>query len=129
MSVLVELRDALAADAAVAALVGGRIYDRRLPPGAAVPAITLRTVSRKDVRSQDGPSRLARPRVQVDSWARTGVEVDELAEAVRLCLDDLTTTGEGGTIQGTFSDASRDVYDPDLKLDGFSSDFLVWHEE
>jgi uncharacterized protein DUF3168 len=129
MNVLAELRDVLAADAAVAALAGSRIYDRRLPPGAEVPAVTLRTVSRTDVRSQDGPSRLARPRVQVDSWARSGAEVDELADAVRICLDDLTTTGEGGAIQGAFPDAARDVYDPDLKLDGWSHDFLVWHEE
>lgn len=115
----------------VSDLVGDRVYPMALPasPTPVLPAITLQRVSTTRVHSQDGPSGLARPRVQVTSWAKTYAQADALAAAVREALDGLQTNGDGGTIQGVFSAEDRDIYDSDLKIPGRSVDFLVWHEE
>ena len=131
MSVQVVM-EALVRALPVAALVGDRVYPLALPPSPtlSLPAITLQRISTVRLDSQDGPAGLARPRVQVNAWARTYAQADELANAVRVCLDGLRNAGTGGgIIQGTFVAEDRDIYDSELKLHGRSADYLVWHEE
>ncbi|HKQ02637.1 MAG TPA: DUF3168 domain-containing protein [Actinomycetes bacterium] len=105
-----------------------RIYPQVLPQDVKLPAITYKRISETEVRSQDGPSGLVRPRFQLDCWAKTYAEADAVAAAVRDRMDGLRND-DGGNLQGVFADTSRDLYDPALRLQGRSRDFLFWNEE
>jgi hypothetical protein len=71
MTAMEALRAHLLADTSIAALVGARIYPRKLPATVTMPSIVLTKISEVRYGSLRGPASLARPRVQVDSWATT----------------------------------------------------------
>lgn len=119
----------LEGDFHVAGLIGDRIYPQVLPQDPTLPAVTYRRISAIRVRSQDGPSGVARPRYQLDAWSRSYAEADAVAAAVRTRLDGYRGDIGGETIQGAFADVDRDLYDEALRLHGRSADYLVWHEE
>jgi Protein of unknown function (DUF3168) len=129
VSVLEAIRVALVNHPPVADLVGDRIYPDALPAKALVPAIVLSEVAVRFTHTQDGPAGLVRSRVQVDAWATTWAEADTVAAAARVLLDGLRNVDDGGTIQGSFADARRKLYDQDRKLTGRSVDYLIWNEE
>lgn len=80
-------RSVLAADTAVSALVGQRIYPDMLPAGATLPALTYSLVSEVPDRYAPG---VRQARVQISCWSappeyngvRSPAEVNTVAEAV-----------------------------------------------
>lgn len=114
-----DLKAYLAADAAVAALVGSRIYPLKLPQAPALPAITYQKVSGPRVISLSGYSGLSHPRLQIDCWAATYDQVKALSAAVVAALD-----AYPGAIM---NDDGRDNYQPDVELPRVTIDFTIWH--
>jgi len=127
MSVQTDLVAFVLADAAIAALIGTRIYPGGLlPQNPALPAITYRLISGNWIQTATGAAGLAGPRIQIDCWAKTYAGADALFELVRLGING---KGDGGNIQGVFLEGNRDVFDPVLGVRGRSADAFVWHEE
>lgn len=132
MSVEHALRAALLGSPAIVALVGDRIGPEPLPQKPALPAITYRLVSGVRWTGRGKPLGLARPRIQIDSWAADYNQVKALAAAVQgaLCPED----GLSGTFAGVEVDVitpagERDLYEPDTGLRRVSADFFVSHKE
>lgn len=126
------IRAALLASPAVVALVADRIGPEPLPQNPTLPAVTYQLVSRVRWTGRAKPLGLARPRIQVDSWAADYNQVKALAAAVQgaLCPED----GLSGTFAGVEIDVitpagERDSYEPDTQLRRVSADFFVSHKE
>ncbi len=77
----------LKAHAALAALIGGRVYPQRLPQDPVLPAVTYTVISDPREHTHAGPAGLAHPRVQLDAWAGTTSQAREVARELRRALD------------------------------------------
>lgn len=90
----VGLRTKLAGTAAIAAIVGTRIYPDRLPQSTTLPALVYYGVSGVDEPQLSGLVGQAQQRLQVDAYASTRLVANSLALAVR---DALTSSWGRGT--------------------------------
>lgn len=83
------LKQALAGDAAIALLVGSRIYQRQAPQGSAYPLVVfdMNTQSRDEFNDLRGSSGLTRATFTVACISDSLEEVRNLARAVRTRLD------------------------------------------
>lgn len=102
MDVMVGFRLHLIDNAAIAALVSGRVYTPILPQKVTYPAIQLQLISDVEGMHLRGPDGCSRSRVQVDCWALTR---DAAFAVGRLCRQRLL--GFSGTWTG---DASTSPY-------------------
>lgn len=102
------LRARLIAAAPVTALVGQRVTWVDRPQGAALPAITLQTITEDRPQTMAGFDGLDRSMVQVDCWAEEHIESTQLADAV---VDALVpeNTGNGVHFARAFIDSIRDL--------------------
>jgi hypothetical protein len=132
-AVEVALASYLEAHALVSPLVGSRVYPEVLPQRPTYPAIVYQRVTTARVRSFDGPSGLARPRIQLDCYGSTYAQAKAVAAAVRLALDHKTFDAGLVHVQGAFLEDERDVRESEGRdVDDerrVSMDFFVWHEE
>lgn len=71
----------------IAALVGDRVYPRRLPQTADFPVIVYRRISTAGDLAHTGPSGILTPRIQLDVWAEDPDTADAVAEVLRRELD------------------------------------------
>ena len=71
------------ADAAVAALVGARVYPQHRPQGTALPALVYRRIAGQSGKAFDGPDGMTEARVEVEALAATYGEAKGLSEAFR----------------------------------------------
>lgn len=74
-------------DAAVAAIIGEKIYPVKLPQGVALPAAVVSVVAVSPILSKDAVSDEDFVRVQVSSYATTYKQAHELDNAIRAALD------------------------------------------
>lgn len=134
LAVLTLLKNA----AAVAALVGARIYPLTAPQPPTYPLVTFQRISGVRWRSLSGPSGMAQPRIQVDAYATTYAGAKALATAVRQTLDGYrgpvqVTSGPATYVRvgGCTLESDQDLYETDVnpKLYRVSMDFLVTHDE
>lgn len=68
------------------ALIGDRVYPRRMPRAATFPLVLYTRVGTRRGLSHSGPDGLAEPRIQFDVWARDPDLADAVAEQLRLAL-------------------------------------------
>jgi hypothetical protein len=115
------LHAALAGNAAVAAIVGTRIYPLMLPEGTPLPAVTYHRISGVPANSLTGHSGLEAVTVQVDGWARGFAEAKNLAASIRLAM--------AGAPFVNILDEDRDLYAPDMNTFRVSADYRCWHKE
>src|SRR5262245_5285190 len=94
MTIKEALRSHLLGDASITAMVlGAQIYPVRLPqkvlssPTDASGAITYQGISSIRFAHLRGQGAAARPRIQLDSWARTFDRAQALGKAIRLRLE------------------------------------------
>ncbi len=127
------VRDRLINDATLGPLIGQRVYPLVLPHNAALPAIVYQRISTPRITNQQGSSGLARPRLQLKSWATTFEAAYAVADAVRRSLDGFRGSlgSASGNIGGVAirSDNEFADYDPDMQLHCILQDYLIWHNE
>ena len=76
----------LLADRAVSELVGTRLYPERFPAGATMPVVTYQRIFGAEEINHDGPSGLARARLQLDCWSESYGGAVALGKAVTSAL-------------------------------------------
>ena len=86
----------LKADPAVAAVVGIRVYRKKLPPSPTLPAITVDRIDRKRDR-KTSTVRTARARIQCTTWSSTIGPEENLSELIADCMDIQNTMLTAGT--------------------------------
>jgi hypothetical protein len=128
------LRSFLLGDSGVSSAVGaGRVYPAVLPQGITADSIVYQRISDVGDVMNDGPSGLARPRIQVDSWSKTSDGANALALLVKNRLDGYRgVMGSGGSainVQGVFFDSARDDYDSTALMHRVSQDYFLVYEE
>ncbi len=128
----------LVADAAIAAAVPAgsgkyHIYPNVLPPGVKATSIVYQEISQLGDHHNEGPSGLARTRLQVTGWGKSTSDARAIALLVKARLDGYRgTMGSGGaaiTVKGVFFQDQRDLHDDELKLEGRQADYFVWYWE
>lgn len=117
---------------AVAAIVGDRIYPLTIPQGETLPVITYSVVATDEDNQEGDAATLARARLQLDCWATTYKQANDLARAVRLALP--TTTGaigsESNRVEGVSIipiETGRQLYEPDTRYYRVMLEFYVWY--
>lgn len=127
------LRAFLLADGGISGAVGTRIYPQFLPQNTTADSIVYQKVSDIGDHTFDGPTGLARPRIQIDAWSRTNDGANALALKIKERLDGYQgIMGSGGaqvTVQGVFFDSARDLYDETAQLHRVSQDFFINYDE
>ncbi len=109
MSPEYALRNRLIADATVVALIGTRIYPRRLPQNPQLPAVTYSRVRGTSVTGHTGPSGYAAARLQFDSWAVTDLAARNLSGALKLRLNGFKGFVSGVTFHHVLFDSDQDL--------------------
>lgn len=124
-------------DPAIAAVVGARAYSLILPQGQKQASIVYSKISGIGDHHMQGPSGLARPRMQVDSWAVDQDAAVALAGLVKERIDGFRGQMPYGsdspqayvTVLGVFFDLDRDLYDDQVGMFRISQDYLIWFSE
>ena len=112
MTIAVLLRTALTGDATITGIVSTRIYPRRLPQNPTYPAIRYQRVSNS---ATNGSTALRLSRWQIDCWAQTYEESQELAAAVKARLEEYSDTTETPGIKQAYVVNELDDEDDDAK--------------
>lgn len=117
------IRAKLLAAPAVKSLVGERIYPRQAPQGAPAPYVVLQVISDVPVASLNGApgTRLARVRLQVDSYAEGYRAAHALAQAV----DDVIAALDSPELSASRLSLGDD-YDDESARDRVSGDYEIW---
>lgn len=111
------------------ALVGTRIYPNRIPQETAMPAVDYQRISGPRLHAMGGGPGLTYPRFQVNSWSDDYLESKNVAEEVRLALQDYTGTIASTVIQWIIFEDDHDIPDPQGIKFHVASDFTIWAEE
>lgn len=140
--VFVETRDyiseaiysILSNDAEVDTLVSTRIYPNLLPESATLSALTYQELTAFRQYVMTGPIGMVRFRFQINCWASTYTNADELSIEVRKALD-----GYSGTVENQYihfvemldeADALENIAGLDvIKKYGKRLDFYIWSNE
>jgi len=124
MSPFVTLRTLLLADVDVAAITTG-IYPR-VPQEPTLPCITIQKVS----GDQDDLLDYAHPRMQVTAWAEDYGDGEDLATAIRQCLQRYKGVVAGMTVTGIVFLNDTHVYDAETGRETFPADYKLnyWEE-
>ena len=138
---LANIRSALRAhlldDAAIAAVVGARVYPLKMPQGQTGTSIVYSRISNSGDHHMEGPSGLSSPRMQIDCWSTNPDTAASLADLVKERIDGFRgEIGYGGDspsnrvrVQGVFFDSEREDYDSDVQMYRVSRDYFIWFEE
>ncbi len=127
---------ALEGNAALAALVGARIYEAPLPQAkvdeaGAWPAISYQLIGPGVAPTDlEGEAGLASIRIQVDCWAATSAEVDAVSRAVRKALNGFHAMVGAVPVRSVWlAGGGGRTYEPDTKLRRVQLDFKVACDE
>lgn len=96
---MASIKEALAshllADVGVRRYVDSRVYHMTAPPTVGFPRVTYQVISQNRWRHYTDAAGLLDSQLQVDCWARTSGEAEDVAEAVRDSLDHTEHTDIG----------------------------------
>lgn len=122
MTTLEAVRTALTQNAALAALVSDRVYFLQAAQGTEHPFVVLTVVSDTPENSLTGSpdTRLITSRVQVDAYARTYIQAQQVADAVLDVLGALLRPD-----LNAFLVMKQDIYEDETRLYRVSSDYQV----
>lgn len=128
----------LSTTAGITALVGTRIYPIVMPPGVALPAISLQKISTERIHAFQQDTGMASASFQVSAWAKTDTvkkgyaHTQACANAVRLALQNYSGTmgGAGGVVVGAVSiENEMDDYDAASDVYAVHQDYEIWFQE
>lgn len=128
MTMKVDLRARLLADAALAARVANRIDWQSRPQGDALPSVTLQVVSDPRPQHMKGFQDLRATRVQADVWGGTDIAVSEIADLLIAAVAPPATQG-GTRFSRTFIDSATDLPERlgNTTINRTSLDLIVHH--
>jgi len=118
---------ALTGAAGVTALAGKRVFVAGARQGAEYPYVTIQRISTQGAGHLDGPSNLDWPRFQIDAWGVTAISALDLAEAIRVAIDGVTTTAGGYIFSATFQDQRGPSPDEETRNFRVSTDYFLFH--
>lgn len=116
MSIKVALRQYLLTQVNVISLVGDRVHHNYRPQRGELPAVSFFGVSRTHRYNLEGTGRDNVPvdRIQIDCYARSADQAEEVADAVRAALDGFRGHMSDVFVQACLlEEAGRDDYYPD----------------
>jgi hypothetical protein len=123
----------LTGDAAVAALLGTRVYPEQAPQdGRTFPLVVYAASDEEVVRSYAGSSGLESRNVTIECAARTYAQAQDLAAAVKAALDGADGVFGGVTVRGFFLEDQNDAVETNVAGEDFnvfvaSQTYLVWY--
>lgn len=132
MNVELAVIERLGAISGVTALVGARIYKRKLPESPTMPAIVVQLISGPKDHHLRGTSGADRSRVQVDAYvsdavADPGGECELVGAAIAAALDGKKFSVTGMRVTGALCVDSSGAYEAeDLRLWRERQDYVVW---
>ena len=129
MTLETALRTYTLAGVGVSALVGTRMYPRKLPQGPTFPAIVYQRIDTRRGHDLAGPDGLPRPRIQITCWATSPAGASELAAAVRLRLDGYRGAWGDVAIGSCLCVGERDTDDPETGRAGVIQDYMIQFTE
>lgn len=124
--------------AGVTALLGSganvRVYPLVIPERAELPAATYQLISGNHKEHVAGSSGVARPRVQITSWARSYREAEALRDAIRQAIQGQHWVADGTTVTHVSCAGDGDIpsASPQIeteRLYGLWADYIVTHHE
>jgi hypothetical protein len=119
----------LQSDAGVSALVETRIYPLVVPQDATLPALAYQRISGPRDHAHDGPTGLARARVQLTYVASTYAAAKELAEAARAALDGFSGTMGTVSVDSCSLDNEVDTWADRFNAPVVRHDYMLWYQE
>lgn len=119
----------LTTNAALADLVGDRVYPTRMPQRLTLPCVTYSRISVTRTHTHDQAGGLAAPTFQFTAYAETPDEAIEVINAVRWALDGYVGTQESTKIYAALSEGERALYETDSQLFAQALDIRIWHKE
>lgn len=125
MAIEEAIHTTLIGDATLAALVGTRVYNLRLPQKPTYPGVTLARVSTDEDLAHDGPTGYETARFQIDSYAATSAAVRAVANAVRDALNGLSGTAGGVVIHVISFENQVDEWGDLLDVWRITQDYMV----
>ena len=109
MSLNTAIFKMLSEDPAINAIVNTRVYPSVIPQKTALPAIIYSQDTNEPTNVKQNPSTLDVIRMEIDCFADTIVECDQLAKDIRRVLDRFSGTVENVVIDSvTFMDEDND---------------------
>jgi hypothetical protein len=106
------------------------IYRYVIPQNAPLPAMTLALVDAQRIHSHNGASGLAETRVQISCWSdASDEEAEQIADRVRLVLDGYKGYWGNISIDNSYLDQHRTIYEDDAAVYQVILEILVWHHE
>lgn len=107
---------------------GGQLLPR-IPKNPSFPLHTYQRISGPRDHSHSGPSGLANPRFQINTYARKLTQAKAAAEELRRAMDGYKGLMGAVDVQECFLATDRFDYDPVLLLWRYISDFRIRHRE
>lgn len=107
-----------------------RVYPSRVPENPTYPTVTYQRFVTERIYSHGGPSGLAYPRFQIDSYADTYAVAKQSANAIRTLLDGYKGTMASGVyVSSCMSKNDRDFFDSITMIWRVSTDYIIGHQE
>ena len=124
-----KLRTFLKNEPSVAAVLGDRIYPRRLPQKATLPALVYQRIDTPRTPVHGEKSILPRPRMQMHVWAKTSKAAWQAADVVRVTLDGFR--GQMGSLTVTRSIIVNEMEndDPETGLVSIIQDYQITYKD
>lgn len=113
---------ALAANPAVVALVGAKIFPNVAPQGTVAPWVVYSVISDipENALTGDASTRIASIRLQVDAYSKTYLGAHAIADAIDQALTQLLPPE-----LAVWREVSRDLYDNEAQLHRVEAEFFV----
>ncbi|WP_198116929.1 DUF3168 domain-containing protein [Massilia rhizosphaerae] len=110
--------------------VGDRIYPDVMDEPPVYPSVTFQKVDGADARGAVSNPGLRRAVFQVSTWARSRLEVAQIAALVKTAMDRKRKVSVVGVpINDCFYDSDVDLYDPDVKIYFNHMSFTIHYRE
>lgn len=120
----------LTGNAALAALVGTRVYPVKLPQKVVYPAIVFTKLGGPRAHSQDGSSGFVQGLFAFDCWADTNAVASAVEKALKDTLDGYRDVHTGGLINAAFAnEAPEEGWDDERDRAYSSVDYTVIYNE
>lgn len=120
-----DLRTFALADATISGLIGSRWHPSVLPENPTTPAVTYEVVSAPRMRSHTSSGPVGY-RYQLDGWAETAAEAEQLGEAIVARFERYSGAAGNATIDVSLVEDESDRYEESLGLYRRRVDVQVW---